>query len=80
MSQATLVVRTQNNRIRAYTVSDMNGVYFHESHQLGHDLFHGRELVSWEGDDIIVDLRIVDERGHVYPVAYDAVAQELLIH
>lgn len=79
MPQATLVVRTQNHRIRAYPVSNLRGVYFQECRQLCHDLFHGSDLVSWEGRDVIVDLRIIDEMGAEHPVMHDAVADTLLI-
>lgn len=77
--QATLVVRTQNNRIRAYPVSNVDGVYFEESRQLGQSLFHGDELVSWQGSDVIVDLRLVDEHGQERSVTHDPVADTLLI-
>lgn len=79
MHQAALIVRTQNQRIRAYPVSDVEGVYFQESQQLCRDLFHGCDLVSWQGRDVIVDMRLVDERGVEHRVVHDAVAQQLVV-
>ena len=50
-----------------------------ESQQLCRDLFHGCDLVSWQGRDVIVDMRLVDERGLEHLVVHDAVAQQLVV-
>lgn len=79
MRQATLVVRTQNNRTLRYPVSNIRGAYFKESRQLGQDLFGGSNVVSWQGRDVIVEFLLIDELGGKHCVVHDAVAGMLLI-
>lgn len=79
MHQAILVVRTQNNRVLRYPVSNIQGAYFKESRQLCRDLFGASNLVSWQGRDVIVELVLIDELGGKHCVAHDAVAGMLLI-